>query len=155
MEILTMMKSPPSPWLQKSFAITLFFSALTGFGQMPIYKRYYLADLPGLGWLAQFYLTYLLHYVSAIILMAIIAYAVTDYLLRHRRSMRITIFGYLRGAILTLIIATGVLLVFRNFPGHRFSPLFVMILDFSHLGLVMVFIITTVMAKVFRQGWRY
>lgn len=155
MEILIMMKEPPSPWLQISFAIALFFSALTGFAQMPIFKRYYIADLPGLGWLAQFYVTYLLHYVSAIILMAIIAYALTDYLLRHGTSISITAFGYLRGAILAVILATGVLLVFRNLPGHRFSPEFVVVLDFSHLGLVMLFIITTVVAKVFGQGWRY
>lgn len=150
-----MMKATLSPWLQLSFAITLFFSALTGFAQMPIFKRYYIADIPGLGWLAQFYMTYLLHYVSAIVLMSIIAYGLTDYLLRLRASMRITVFGYFRGAILALILATGILLVFRNFPGHRFSPQFVVVLDFSHLGLVVMFILTMVVAKVFRRRWRY
>ena len=34
------------------FLATVFFLTLTGFGQMPIFKRYYIADIPGLGWLA-------------------------------------------------------------------------------------------------------
>lgn len=155
MEIHAMMKAQPSRWLPLCFATTLFFSALTGFAQMPIFKRYYIADLPGLGWLAQFYVTYILHYVSAIILIAIVAYVVTDYLLRDRKTTRISVSGYLRGAILALILATGFLLVFRNLPGHRFSPEFVVALDFSHLGLVVVFIITSVVTKVLKQGWRY
>ncbi len=47
----------PSPWIRRAFTLTLFFSALTGFAQMPIFKRYYVADLPGLGWLAEYYVT--------------------------------------------------------------------------------------------------
>ena len=33
------------------YLTTVFFLTLTGFGQMPIFKRYYIADIPGLGWL--------------------------------------------------------------------------------------------------------
>ena len=34
------------------YLMTVFFLTLTGFGNMPIFKRYYIADIPGLGWLA-------------------------------------------------------------------------------------------------------
>ena len=40
--------SLPGRWF---YLISVFFLALSGFGQMPIFKRYYIADIPGLGWL--------------------------------------------------------------------------------------------------------
>jgi hypothetical protein len=80
-----MQKNLSQRWITLGFGVTLFISALTGFAQMPIFKRYYIADLPGLGWLAQFYTTYWLHYVSAIALIAVSAYLATDYLLQQRK----------------------------------------------------------------------
>jgi hypothetical protein len=44
------------------YLITVLFLTLSGFGQMPIFKRYYIADIPGFGWLAQFYVTHYIHY---------------------------------------------------------------------------------------------
>ena len=120
--------------------MTLFLSALTGFAQMPIFKRYYIADIPGFGWLAEFYVTYALHYVSAIALIAIISYLVADHLLAGRNTRRMTLYGHIRAAMLALILFTGVLLVFRNLPGYRYSPPLVVALDFSHLGLVVLFL---------------
>lgn len=140
-------------WRGWAFGLTLFFSALTGFAQMPIFKRYYIADLPGLGWLAQFYVTYALHYLFAIAFMAISAYLVVDYLLIKRRSKRLSPMGYVRSTLLMLILATGVLLVFRNLPGYRFSPPLVVALDFSHLGLVVLFLLTSLTAKLMKKGW--
>ena len=42
-----------SRWVKILYILTLIFMALTGFGQMPIYNRYYMSDIPGLGWLAE------------------------------------------------------------------------------------------------------
>ena len=52
------------------YLLTVFFMSLTGFGQMPIYKRYYLSDIPGFGWLANFWTTRYVHYVGAALLLA-------------------------------------------------------------------------------------
>lgn len=142
-----------SPWLRYTFMVSLFFSALSGFAQMPIFKRYYLADIPGLGWLAQYYTTFYLHYISATVLMAIVAYLVTTYWLISRPALRISFWGYLRGMLLLLILATGILLVFRNMPGYRFSPLFVTILDFAHLGMVMAFLGSALLAGLLKRSW--
>jgi len=38
--------SRPLRWI---YLTTTFLLVLTGFGQMPIFKRYYIADIPGLG----------------------------------------------------------------------------------------------------------
>lgn len=143
----------PSRWIRLIFVLTLFFSALTGFAQMPIFKRYYIADLPGLGWLAEYFVTYRLHYISAIIFMITAAFLAADWFLRNRGRLGITLFGYLRGAILFMILATGILLVYRNQPGYRFSPEFVVLLNFSHLGLVMLLIVTALAGVATRGKW--
>ena len=143
----------PSHCLRRAFVFTLFMSALTGFAQMPIFKRYYIADLPGLGWLAEFYVTYTLHYLSAIALIAIGSYLTTHYLLMGRKNTGIRFYGFLRVILLVLILATGILLVFRNLPGYRFSPGFVVALDFSHLGLVVAFLVTTLAGRLMGRRW--
>ena len=45
--------------------------AVTGFGQMPLYKRYYVSSIPGLGWTADYYITHNIHYIGAVILISI------------------------------------------------------------------------------------
>jgi cytochrome b subunit of formate dehydrogenase len=52
---------------------------ISGFGQMPMYKRYYIADLPGLGWSADYSITLLVHYLAAMVLF----FAVTFHLVYH------------------------------------------------------------------------
>lgn len=143
----------PSRWVRWTFVFTLFVSALTGFAQMPIFKRYYVADLPGLGWLAAFYVTNALHYISAICFIAITACLVMDFWLASRKSIQISLIGYVRGIMLALILISGVLLVFRNLPGYRFAPEMVVAMDLSHLGLVILFLITSLFTKIWRQGW--
>lgn len=145
--------SQHSSWISKAFALSLFLSALTGFAQMPIFKRYYIADLPGLGWLAEFYITYALHYISATALIAIVAYITVHYLLMGRKSLRVSRYGSIRAILLGLILATGILLVYRNLPGYRYSPEFVVALDFSHLGLVIVFLGVTLVGRLKRKRW--
>ena len=133
------------------FGLTLFLSALTGFAQMPIFKRYYIADIPGLGWLAQFYVTYTLHYISAIAFIAIAAYIITDFLVARRSNLRVTLWGWIRGAMLAWILASGVLLVFRNLPGYRYAPDVIVFLNFSHLGMVVIFLATALV--LLKKRW--
>jgi formate dehydrogenase gamma subunit len=52
---------------------------VSGFGQMPMYKRYYIADLPGLGWTADYSTTLIVHYLAAMVLL----FAVTFHLVFH------------------------------------------------------------------------
>ena len=143
----------PSRWVRHAFMATLFLSALTGFAQMPIFKRYYIADIPGFGWLAQYYTTYALHYLSATAFIVLATYLAVNHLLLQRRTHRLSLAGYLRGAMLLLILATGVALVYRNLPGYRFSPAVVVALDFFHLGLVVVYLITSLAAAIARKRW--
>lgn len=55
-------------------ALSIFVLMFTGFGQMPIYKRYYIDQLPGLGWSSNYAVTLNLHYLAAGILIFISTY---------------------------------------------------------------------------------
>jgi uncharacterized membrane protein (UPF0182 family) len=126
---------------------------LTGFGQMPIFKRYYIADIPGLGWLAEFFVTHYIHYLGAIVLLALAAYILTDYLMLKRNSRRMTASGWIRIAVLSGILVSGGLLVIRNLTGTNFTPGFIIFLDITHLGLVMVFLLISLYCRIFKKHW--
>ena len=120
------------------YGFTLFMLTLTGFGQMPVFKRYYIADIPGLGWLAQFYVTHYMHYLSAIVFLGLAGYTAAGYLAYEKRVLSLTISGYVRTVILAGLVVSGIFLVIRNFSGIMLPPGFIIFLDLSHLGLVVL-----------------
>ena len=142
--------SLPGRWF---YLLTVFFLALSGFGQMPIFKRYYIADIPGMAWLAEFFVTHYIHYLGAILFLAFTAYMIIDYLLLKRRSRQMTASGYVRGALLAGILTSGILLVIRNLTGSNFSPGFIIFLDLCHMGLVMAFLFTSLYCIIFKKQW--
>lgn len=138
----------------KAFYLTLLvFMGLSGFGQMPIFKRYYIADLPGLGWLAQFYVTHTIHYLGAILLLAICAYYGMFYLAQGRRNVKISMYGWVQGAVMAGIIATGVLRVVKNYEGYYLSAGLIVFLDILHLAAVMLFMLWGTWGLVTRKRW--
>ena len=143
----------PNRTVRYVYLITVFLLALTGFGQMPVFKRYYIADIPGLGWLAQFYVTHYIHYLAAILILALAAYMIIDYLILQKKHLRLTASGYVRGVILAGILVSGILLVIRNLAGSRFGPQFIIFLDLTHLGLVMTFLMVAGYCLIFKKQW--
>jgi len=146
----TRVVSRPLRWI---YLTTTFFLVLSGFGQMPIFKRYYIADIPGLGWLAEFFVTHYIHYLGAIVLLALIAYLAADYLVLKRNSRRLTASGYIRLVLLTGILISGGLLVIRNLTGTHFSFEFIIFLDITHLGLVVALLIVSLYFLIRKKHW--
>jgi hypothetical protein len=142
--------SRPLRWI---YLMTIFSLVLTGFGQMPIFKRYYIADIPGLGWLAEFFVTHYIHYLGAVVFLALAAYILTDYLVEQRNARRMTTSGSVRVGLLMGILASGGLLVIRNLTGTHFSPEFIIFLDITHLGLVMVFLFVSLYCLIRKKHW--
>ena len=142
--------SLPGRWF---YLITILFLSLSGFGQMPIFKRYYIADIPGLGWLAEFFITHYIHYLAAILFLAFTAYMIIDYLLSQRKSRRMTASGYVRSALLAGILASGVFLVIRNLAGSHLSSDFIIFLDLCHLGLIMAFLFVSLYCFIYKKQW--
>ncbi len=135
------------------YVFTIVMLTLTGFGQMPIFKRYYVADIPGLGWLAQFYVTHYLHYLGAILFLGLAGYVLARYLAFEKKDLTLTVFGTIKVILLLLLTATGILLVLRNFSGMILPPGLIILLDVTHLFLVMLLLGVTGVSIVSKQPW--
>jgi hypothetical protein len=127
--------------------------ALSGFAQMPVFKRYYIADIPGLGWLAMFYITHYIHYLFGFILVAFTFYLITYFFLASRKKYKITVSGYIRAAIIAGLITSGSILVIRNFPGYHYSPAFIVAMDLIHLGLGCLFLVTGLVCRILKLSY--
>ncbi|MEF2144877.1 MAG: hypothetical protein V3573_05480 [Desulfovibrionaceae bacterium] len=125
-------------WQARLYTFLATMLAVTGLAQMPIFKRYYIADLPGLGWLADFYLTHKLHYMGAALLLGLFSYVTVRWLRQWNRELRLTALGGLRVALLVGIVLTGAMRMYKNQPGVSFDPLTTMIVDWTHLGLAVL-----------------
>ena len=135
------------------YILTFTVMAFTGFGQMPIFKRYYISDIPGMGWSADFYLTHYIHYLGAIFLIGLIAYIIVDYILSGRKEFGLTSSAYIRIALLGAIVITGVFRVLKNLPDVVFSPGFTLFIDISHLGFMMLYLLTALIFSIMKSGW--
>ncbi len=135
------------------YGITLFFITLSGFGQMPIFARYHISHIPGLGWLAQFYVTHVIHYIFAVILIALCVYAVLDLFLDRKGFVRLTGSGILKGFFILGLVVTGGFMVVKNLPGVYFSHVMIYILDLSHIILCMALLGASAYSLVKRKAW--
>ncbi len=142
-----------APPMRAIYLTLLVFMGLSGFGQMPIFKRYYIADLPGLGWLAQFYTTHYIHYLGAILLLGIAAYYAVFYLAERRRDLKISLYGWLQGGVMAGIVVTGALRVIKNYAGVTMSSGLIVFLDILHLALVMALMLIGLAGLFRRRRW--
>ncbi|MCG6880023.1 MAG: FeS-binding protein [Deltaproteobacteria bacterium] len=139
--------------VKRVFIPTVAVMAFTGFGQMPIFKRYYISDIPGMAWSADFYVTHFLHYIGAAVLLALFAYFIMDYVLSGRKRFQLTPSAYLRIIFLAGIVATGIFRVFKNMPDVVFSPVFTVFIDISHLWFAMAYLFVALVLAVMKRGW--
>jgi hypothetical protein len=106
----------------------------TGFAQMPIFARYYLAEVPGFAWTADYYLNHVLHYALAAALLVLLGWRFSRAVVRGVWSQR----EVLLGLCWTGVVLTGLARVMKNQPGAFFSPDLVMWVDWGHLGFVLL-----------------
>jgi hypothetical protein len=120
------------------YHLIVFALLFTGFAQMPIFKRYYLADIPGFAWTADYYLNHRLHYILAALLLAFFTYVVVVYLTVWSKRFTLTGSGWTSTVLWLGIVVTGIMRVAKNQPDIHFSPETTMWIDWLHLGLVML-----------------
>lgn len=149
------------------YGLILFFITLSGFAQMPIFARYYISDIPGLGWLAQFYVTHAMHYIMAALLLALGGYAVMDAVLgRKKNPVRqdparqspvckgsLTAAGWVKVLSLAGLMITGGLMVVKNLTGVYFPHLLIILLDLLHLLLCMILLGATLYSGIRKRPW--
>lgn len=68
-------------WTVALSTIILIFS---GFGQMPMYRRYGIANIPGLGWSGDFAVTLPLHYIASMFLILGVIYHIVYHVMRKQ-----------------------------------------------------------------------
>ncbi len=139
-----MMSGPPRPGgrlVAGLYGLAVLVAVFSGMGQMPILKRYYVSDLPLMGWSADFYILSDLHYLSVALLLGLFAWRLS----LGTRMGRVcwswgprSWWGWL---LLAVLLVTGVVKVLRNL-GVYVSPPLMVVLDLCHLGAAMAFMVT-------------
>lgn len=126
-----------SRWTARLWVLNTAFLALTGFAQMPIFRRYYLTSIPGLSWLGDFGLTHKLHYIAAALFLAQVCYWLGKTL--FARGWRLTPTGLWRVLAVIALVGTGVVRMAKNDPDIWFSPTAVMVVDYGHIAATLLF----------------
>ena len=129
-----------SAWPGRLFALVLFALVFSGFGQMPIFKRYYLADIPGLEWTADFHVTLIIHYVAAAVFLAVVFYKSAEWLLARREPFPTAWKARARAFLFAVLTVSGAALVWRNLPGTALSPALVVASTLTHIAGTMAFL---------------
>ena len=94
-----------------------------------------------------------MHYIGAILLLALIVYCIVVYFGLMRKTMKLTWAAYIRITLLAAIITTGIFRVLKNLPDVVFSPGFTMFIDLAHLIFMMLLIIFGIIFIITRRGW--
>lgn len=129
---------PIAPWEKKAFAVTVFGLGLTGVAQMPIFSRYYIADIPGFAWLGDFVFTHILHYALAAVFLYFAFRFAAIHVLAWRRDHPLTASGLVRAALYAALIATGAVRMVKNLSGVYMGEWTVLVVDWTHLLFAML-----------------
>ena len=123
------------------------------FGNMPLYRRYYVADLPGFGWTGNFFANLYVHYISGALVLALGLYFLFSYGLIRGKGRRLTVSGVVRAVILALALVSGLFMALKNFPQFNFSFEAAMVLTLLHLAAAMLFLILALFCFIGRRKW--
>ena len=148
-----MEKSKPDLVLRRLYPVFLAVALFTGFGNMPIYKRYFISDIPGLGWAGNFYINLYIHYIAGALLLGLAVYFAVTFLKSRLSERRLTVTGSLRTAILVVLLLSGILLAARNLSTIFFPFEMQMVIAFVHLGMAMILLVVSIGCGITKSPW--
>lgn len=137
-----------SRWQIRLFSLSVLVLAFSGLGQMPLFKRYAIADIPGMAWTADFYIQHVLHYLAAAVFLFLALMWAVAFVRRFARDFALTTWGWLRVGAIVLVVGSGFFRVLKNLPEWSFSPEATMYIGWSHLAAAMLFGILAVTARL-------
>lgn len=70
-----------------SIAVSTLVLIISGMGQMPLYERYMVTEIPGLGWMGSYEILLMMHYIGAAVLMVAAFFHVVYHLLRKETGL--------------------------------------------------------------------
>lgn len=139
--------SPGGRVIRWVWGVAIGLALFSGLGQMPMTKRYYISDLPGMGWSESFYTLVDLHYLSVAVALALIFWRIG---LDLRHEIRWFSWGprsWWGWTLIALLALTGAGKVLRNL-GVFVSPSNMLLLDLTHLTTAMVFMVTGLVSLI-------
>ena len=149
------MSTKSNAFLKATYGVAVVLVLFTGFGNMPLWGRYYIADIPGLGWSGDFIINVNIHILTGSLLLGMgLYYLVLSMTAGNREAGALTLSGKIRGFLLALALVTGVLMVIKNLPGVRFSMVTLIVFNFTHMGAAVLFMLAALVALIFKQPWR-
>ncbi|MGL1864134.1 MAG: 4Fe-4S ferredoxin [Pseudodesulfovibrio sp.] len=129
---------PYSAWISRVYIFAMAALAFTGLLQMPLAKRYYLTEVPGMAWTGDFFIVHKLHYIFAALLLFVIGVVVVNWFLEWRDKLTLTPLGMARVGIVAGLVISGGLRVYRGLPDVTLDPIFVLAVEWVHLVLFMI-----------------
>jgi copper ion binding protein len=129
-------------WLLAISGLLLIFS---GFGELPMYKRYMVTQIPGLGWAGDFFINLKIHYLSGIVFVSIMVFhALYHGWLGHQGLLPSR--GDVKASLVTILSMFG----FGEEPkSHKYLP--EQRLAYAYLGGVGLILVLTGVVKVIKN----
>jgi hypothetical protein len=140
-------------YVKAAYLVAVTLAMFTGIGNMPMWGRFYVADIPGLGWSGNFWVNIYVHYLCGAVLLATSTYFIIVYRQRGNRRWRLSPTGRLRGAILGVVLVSGVLSAIRNLPFINLPLAGLMTLVFVHLGSAMAYFGFCLACRMMKKPW--
>ncbi|MCP4687713.1 MAG: hypothetical protein GY859_06665 [Desulfobacterales bacterium] len=148
-----MEKNKAGSFLKRIYAVLLVIALFTGFGNMPIYKRYYISSIPGLGWAENFYINLQVHYIAGALLLGLAVYFTLMHLKSPEGKRRLTKTGATRAVIFGIALLSGILLAVRNLGGINFPFGPQMAATFIHMGMAILLTALSVICLIATKPW--
>ena len=140
-------------FLKRLYPVVLAVALFTGIGNMPIYKRYYISHIPGLGWAGNFYINLYIHYIAGALLLGLAVYFAVIFLKTRTSESRLSVTGSLRTAILIVLLISGIMLAVRNLSTVFFPFGPQLAVTFVHLATAMILLVASIGCGITNSPW--
>lgn len=129
-------------WVLAASGLLLLFS---GFGQMPIYRRYWVAKIPGLQWSGDYRISLMVHYVAAAFFIGVALFHLIYHGLLGHRGMVPRRGDFKASCTMLKVLLTGC----KEPPCEKYLP--EQRLAYAYFAVVILFLIVTGSIKVYKN----
>jgi phosphoglycerol transferase MdoB-like AlkP superfamily enzyme len=123
------------------YIISLAALIFSGFGQMPIFNRYYLTSIPGLKWTGEFHITLIIHYLAAALFLGLTLYYIILKAARKKLWPPRSGPAWAKIIIFLVLIFSGIVLAARNISGVVLPPGLLVVASLVHVAGTMGFLL--------------
>lgn len=128
-----------------TFAISGLLLIFSGFGELPMYKRFMVTKIPGLGWAGDYFIHLKVHYLAGFLFISIMIFHVIYHLwLRHRGLLPKK--GDLRASGITILSFFG---LGKEPEFHKYLP--EQRIAYAYLGVVGLILVVTGIIKMMKN----